>query len=342
MATRQVHDSSEGVAAPTRGRLIAAFAALYVIWGSTYLAIAVAVRTLPPFLMGSARFLVAGSALFLWARARGAAAPTLRHWLSAATVGGLLLVGGNGAVMWAEQKGVPSGLVSLVVAALPAWMVILEAVRPGGARPTRRVIAGIVVGFAGLGLLVGPASLAGAAHIEVLPAVVLLLGSLSWALGSLYSKNAPLPSSQVLAIGMEMLAGGALLLALGLGLGEHERLSPSDLTGEAIGAVLYLAVFGSIVAYTAFIWLMKVADSARVSTYAYINPIVAVLLGWALLGEPVTGRMLLAAGIIVAAVVVITTGGAKRGGSSPAASREREASRPHGRRRLGGAREVDA
>ncbi len=291
----------------TRGRVIAAFAAVYVIWGSTYLAIRFAIETLPPFLMAAVRFLVAGTLLYIWRRARGAPPPTPRQWRAAAIVGTLLLLGGNGAVVWAEQF-VPSGIAALIVAVVPLWMVLLDWLGPRGARPPGLVLVGLAVGFAGVAVLIGPAALLRGASTRVNPigAAALVLGSLAWATGSLYSRSAPLPPAPLLATGMQMLCGGVALLIAGVVTGEAAAVHASVISTRSALALLYLIVFGAIVGYSAYIWLLRNVPAAQVSTYAYVNPVVAVLLGWALAGETLTARTLLAAAIIVASVAVIT------------------------------------
>lgn len=296
---------------PSTAKVVAAFAAVYLIWGSTYLAILYAIQTLPPFLMAGVRFIVAGAVLFAWAWLRGARGATLVHWKSAAVVGGLLLLGGNGGVVWAEQR-VASGLAALLVATVPLWMVLLEWLRRGGVRPDGRTITGVALGLAGLALLVGPNAFLGGGRVDLLGAGVLVLASLSWAVGSLYARRAPLPGSPLLATAMEMLAGGALLVVLGLATGEAGVVDPAAVSLRSWLALLYLIVFGSLVGFTAYIWLLGVSTPARVSTYAYVNPVVAVLLGWALASEPLTPRMVVAAAIIVCAVAAITTGQATR------------------------------
>lgn len=297
--------SEDAPGGPALPKLLAAFAAVYLVWGSTYLAIRFALETLPPFLMAAARFLVAGGVLYAVVRARGEPRPSLVHWRSAVIVGGLLLFLGNGGVVWAEQT-VPSGVVALLVATLPLWMVLLEWARPGGERPTGRVVAGLVVGFAGLVLLVGPADLMGGGRVDPVGAGVVLFAALAWAAGSIYSRGAPLPASPFLATGMEMLAGGALLLALGVARGELGVLDLSAVSAKSALALAYLVVFGSLVGFTAYVWLLRVSTPSRVSTYAYVNPVVAVLLGWGLAGEPLSARVLGAAAVIIAAVVLIT------------------------------------
>jgi drug/metabolite transporter (DMT)-like permease len=287
------------------GKLIAAFGAVYVIWGSTYLAIRFAIETLPPFLMAAVRFITAGVVLYAWARLRGTARPTREQWISSIIVGLLLLLGGNGGVVWAEQH-VPSGVAALLVAVVPAWMVLLDWLRPGGTRPGNQVVAGLALGFAGVALLAGPGSLMGGQPIHPAGAGVLVLASLSWAIGSIYSRHAKRPSTATIATAMQMTAGGVGLLLAGLLAGEAASFEPTAVSARSILAVLYLIVFGSFIGFTAYAWLLRATTPARVSTYAYVNPVVAVLLGWALAGEALTGRMLVAAAVIVTGVALIT------------------------------------
>ncbi len=304
----------------SRGGVIAALATLYLVWGSTYLAIRFAIETLPPFLMAGARFLSAGVLLYAWARWRGAPRPAAREWGGATLIGGLLLLGGNGGVVWAEQR-VPSGLAALLVATVPLWMVLLESLMRDGRRPAPQVWLGIGLGLAGVLLLVGPGEIAGGRAIDPWGAGVLILASLSWAYGSLVSRRMALPSSPLLATAMEMLGGGVLLAAAGTAAGEWGQLDPGAVTLRSATSLAYLSLFGSIVAFSAYIWLLRVASPALVSTYAFVNPVVAVLLGWAFAGEPLNARTLAAAGIIVAGVVVITTSGRRRGRPERAAAR---------------------
>jgi drug/metabolite transporter (DMT)-like permease len=287
------------------GMLVAAFAAVYIIWGSTYLAIRFAIETLPPLLMAGVRFLIAGGALYLWVRWRGTGRPEPRHWLGATVVGGLLLLGGNGGVVWAEQT-VPSGLAALMVATVPLWMVLIDWWRPGGTQPARIVLLGVMIGLVGMVLLVDlEETRSGAVH--GVGALVLILASLSWATGSLYSRRANLPRSPFLATAMEMVMGGVLLTAAGLARGELGSFDPARVSGRSVAAVVYLIIFGSIIAFTAYVWLLRVVPPAKAGTYAYVNPVVAVALGWALAGEAVTWRTVIAAAIIILAVVLITS-----------------------------------
>ncbi|MDP2654398.1 MAG: drug/metabolite exporter YedA [Candidatus Omnitrophota bacterium] len=299
----------------TRLRIAAAFAAVYLIWGSTYLAIRFAIETLPPFSMAGLRFLIAGIALYVFARyVRRHPAPEPRHWKPALIIGFLLLLGGNGGVVWAEQY-VPSGLASLFIATVPLWMVLLEWLWHRQARPGTGVFAGIALGFWGVWLLMAPGfSQNPHQPIHLGGTLALLTASLSWAVGSVYSRKAVLPDSPLVATGMEMTAGGACLLLLGLLQGEAAGWDPAAFSIKSVLAFLYLVVFGSLIGFTAYIWLLRAVGPARTSTYAFVNPVVAVLLGWGLGGEALTGRTILAALTIVAAVGVITFHQREEGG----------------------------
>ena len=285
-------------------RLFAAFAAVYLIWGSTYLAIRWAIATIPPFLMAGGRYVTAGAILYLWSRLAGGPKPTRRHWRDAAIVGGLLLMGGNGGVVWSEQT-VPSGLAALLVALEPMWVVLIDWLRPRGTRPKNAEIVGLVLGFCGVLLLIGPVNVGGP-RVNLAGALVLIVATLSWASGSVYSRHADVPASPPLSTGMNMLAGGAILLAAGTTTGEWAAFHPTAITLRSVLALLFLIVFGAIVGFTAYLWLLRNANLATVSTYAYVNPVVAVFLGWGLAGEPFTPRIAAAAAVIVGSVVIIT------------------------------------
>jgi drug/metabolite transporter (DMT)-like permease len=290
----------------SRAQIIAAFASIYIIWGSTYLAIRYAIGTIPPFIMGGARFLVSGALLCLWARYRGAPKPTRLHWRNAIIAGGFLLLGGNGAVVWAEQF-VPSGLTALLVSILPFWLVIIEWVRPPRRRPSGAVLVGLVLGFIGIVVLVGPGNVGGHGDVRPLGALVLILGSLSWAIGSFWSRDANLPDSGLLTTGMEMLGGGALLLIVGVVSGELSHFDVHRVSHASTVGLLYLITFGSLLGFTSYIWLLDKVSPAHLGTYAYVNPIVAVLLGWAIAGETLSIRTGVAAAIVICAVALITT-----------------------------------
>ena len=288
-----------------RWLILTAFGLVYVLWGSTYLAIRIAIETMPPFLMAGVRFLVAGAIVYAFARWRGAPRPTRAHWRSAVVIGGLLLVLSNGAVTWAEQT-VPSGITSLLVCTVPLWMVMLDWLFFGGDRPTPGVALGVVTGLAGVVVLVGPDQIAHGGGVDPAGAAALLAAPVFWAVGSLWSRHAHLPDSPLLAIAMEMLAGGALLLQLGLVAGESAQLHPAAVSSRSAAALLYLVVFGALVGFTAYLWLLRVTTAAKVSTHSFVNPVIAVFLGWAIAGEPVTPRTIAASAIIIAAVALIT------------------------------------
>jgi drug/metabolite transporter (DMT)-like permease len=294
---------------PLRVRIIIGFAIIYVVWGSTYVAIRFAVQTLPPFFMSGVRFLVAGLVLIAWAYWRGASHPTRAQWRAATLVGALLILGGTATVGWAEQW-VPSGIASLLAATAPLWIVVMEWMGPGGMRPGIAVIAGIVLGLCGVAVLIGPGlfSGTGSGHAWEAGALALVLGSAFWGAGSIYSSRVRHPTSAPLAMGMQMVTGGALSLAAGVLLGEARSLDVHAVSAASALALGYLVVFGSLIGFTAYLWLLQVVRPSRVATHAYVNPIVAVLLGWALADEPLSARTLLAAAVIIGSVVLITTG----------------------------------
>ena len=284
-----------------RWKIVLAFLAVYLCWGMTYLAMRIAVQDIPPHLMSGARFLVAGLVLYLWIRRRDPR-PTVIQWRAAAMVGAFLLLGGNSTVAWAEQQ-VPSGLAAVLIAVAPIWMVGFEWAR-GGPRPGKRVTAGLILGLAGVALLVSPKG-DSTTQVNPIGAVMLVLASASWAWGSVVSKSAPLPKSPFLATSMEMIAGGVLLLLTALAAGQFAHFRPTQVSADAVLAWLFLVVFGSLVGFTAYIWLLGVTSIAKAGTYAYVNPIVAVFLGWAVLDEPVTGRTLIAALVILVGVALV-------------------------------------
>ncbi len=293
-------------AAPTRTALLLAFAAIYLIWGSTYLGIRIAVETMPPFLMAAARFLIAGALLFGFLKLRGAAWPSARQWRINATIGVFLLLGGNGAVVWAEQY-VPSGITALIIGASPLFFVLTEWAWPGGTRPTAVILGAMLLGFAGVTWLAAPweNGPGGGLHLGGLGAI--LIGSISWAIGSIYSRHAKHGADPFLASSLQMLGGGGALVLVALVHGDFGRLDLAAITPRAWGAFAYLIALGSLVGFSTFAWLMKHSTPARVSTYAYVNPIVAVFLGWLILSEPIDSRTIIASIIIVAAVAIITT-----------------------------------
>lgn len=289
-----------------------ALALVYVVWGSTYLAIRIAVQTFPPFFMAGARFLVSGILLYGWMRLRGTPRPSGTHWKSAAIIGFFLLAAANGGVSWAEQR-VPSGMTALLVATVPLWMVLLEWAWKKGDRPGPGIWTGLCLGFAGITVLVFSRPGSGAFRVDPLWALLLVATSLSWSFGSLYARSARLPSSVFLATSMEMIAGGLLLLGGGFLSGEGREFHFSSLSAPSFGAWLYLSLVGSLVGFTSYIWVLQKATPDLASTYAFVNPVIAVFLGWLVAGEPLTPPLFLAAGLIVSAVVLITRVSKKSG-----------------------------
>ena len=303
---------------------------VYVVWGSTYLAIAYMVDTMPPFLSAGVRYLAAGLIMlgFLWlhGRARRSASErehlTPAHWRSAAIIGTLLLLGGNGFVVLAEQPGLlPSGLAAVLVATVPIWLNLFDALLHRR-RPSGLVLGGVAAGFVGVVILLLPAD--GVAEISPLGVGMVVFATLSWAIGSLYQRRAPLPRSPWLGTGMEMAAGGVALVLAGTLTGEPGRTAIDSFSTESIVALVYLIVFGSLIAFSAYIWLLNNAAVSTVGTYAYVNPVVAVALGAWLRSEPITLRTLLAAAIIIGAVVAMVSG-RPRGEPAPASGEATEA-----------------
>jgi drug/metabolite transporter (DMT)-like permease len=294
-----------------------ALLALYIVWGSTYLAIRFAVETIPPFFMAGTRFLVSGAILFIWRRAAGDAMPTRRQWRSTAIVGIFLLLGGNGLVSFAEQY-VPSGIAALIIGSMPMWLVMIEAMRPNGAKPGWLAILGLVIGFGGIFLLVGPAELTGAGHtLNPLGVGTLLVAAFLWSLGSIYSRNADMPDSSLMATGAEMLTGSlAIFLVSGL-TGEWKGFSFSEVTRSSWLGLLYLITIGSLIGFVSYIWLLKHAPVSLVATYAYVNPLVAVFLGAWLAGETLNARILVAGIVIIGSVVLINQTKSKPKGLKP-------------------------
>lgn len=288
-------------------RIWIALLALYIVWGSTYLAIRFAVETIPPFFHASLRFLISGVILYLWRRAAGDPAPTLSNWKSTAIVGAALLLGGNGLVALAE-KSVPSGIAALMIATSPFWLTLFESLRAGGAKPSWQAILGLIVGFGGVFLLIGPAEITGAEEsFDTFGTILLLLAPLFWSMGSIYAKNADMPASTLLSTGMQMLTGAVSLFIVSLVRGELSGFSFALVSMRSWLGLLYLITFGSLIGFVSYGWLLHNAPISLVSTYAYVNPVVAVLLGNLLADEPLNGRILVAAAIIIGSVVLINS-----------------------------------
>ena len=279
---------------------------VYIVWGSTYLAIRFAIETIPPFLMASARFTIAGLVLFIWRRLAGDPNPSRREWISAGIVGLLLLLVGNGGVTWAEQT-VNSGIVALLIGTVPLWVVLVDALRPGGRWPGWQGLFGVLLGVLGIFILVNPWNSGTGFKLDLLGTAVVLLAAASWAAGSVYSRSAPLPESPLMGTSLEMLVGGGALLILGSITGEWQQVSWAGISTKSILGLLYLIVFGSLIGYATYTWLLRVAPTSLVSTYAYVNPLIAILLGSLLAQEPVTSQVVLAAVVIISAVFLINS-----------------------------------
>ncbi len=290
---------------PPRWRIGVALTSLYLVWGSTYFAIGQAVHTLPPFLMSSARFVAAGTLLYAWRRRAGAPRPKPEHWRSAAIISLFLILGGNGFVAWAEQR-VPSGLAALIISITPVMIVLIDWWRPRGPVPAPPVVAGLVVGLAGMVILVGPARLEAAKNADGFSTFVCVLAPVLWASGSIYSRQARQTPDLLLGAGMQMLIGSAWLLGASMLTGELVHISIAAVTSTSVIAWAYLTVVGSIVGYCSYLYLLRHTTPAIATTYAYVNPIIAVLLGWLAGGEVVTGRILFAATMLIGGVVLIT------------------------------------
>jgi drug/metabolite transporter (DMT)-like permease len=291
---------------PFQLRIILAFAAIYIIWGSTYLAIRFAVETIPPFIMAGMRFVIAGAVMYAWARLSGVKGPLLVEWRSAAIIGIALLLFSNGGVTWSEQR-VASGIAALIVATVPLWIVLMQWLLHNGSPPSRRMAAGLMIGFCGVLWLIGPDQLLGHRTIDLTGVAVLLIACFSWSNGSLYARKAKLPSSQILATAMEMISGGVALLLAGLITGEFYRFDPLAVSMKSFLSLAYLVVFGSIIGFTAYVWLLRHAAPTRVATYAYVNPVIAIALGAIFAGEQINSQILVSAATIIFAIVLIIT-----------------------------------
>jgi drug/metabolite transporter (DMT)-like permease len=297
------------VSRASTSRIVAAFAVVYVVWGSTYLAIRYAVETLPPFLMAGSRFVLAGGALYAWARFRGAPAPGGRAWRAAVLVGGLFVPLGNGLVVWAEQR-VPSALAALVAAGIPLWVALFERIAPGGAPLTRLKVAGLLIGFSGVVVLVGPEGLTPTGGARL---VAVGIASIASALGMVTLRRAALPADSVSSSAMTMLTGGAFALAIGAAGGEFRAFSLERVSVASAAAYGYLVAFGSILAFTCFAWLARTVSPSRASTHAYVNPLVALALGAWLAGEQLPARALASTPLILLGLALVLSDGSSSG-----------------------------
>jgi len=291
---------------PSKISLILAFAAVYIVWGSTYLAIKYAIQTIPPLLMSGIRYGSAGLILYTFARLTGKEKPTLIHWKNTSIIGALLLLIGNGGVATAE-KLIPSGMAALIVCSVPMWFALFAWLFFKRGKPGAKVIVGIILGFIGIIVLVGPDSLLNTGTgISPVGILIVSLGSIGWSFGSLFASKAKLPVNHILTTGMQMLSGGLLLILAGTVKGEWADFHPAAFSANSIIAFIYLVVFGSMVAFSAYSWLMRVAAPSLVSTYAYVNPVIAVFLGWLFFSEPVDKYTIIGSAIIIAALALIT------------------------------------
>ena len=295
--------------APRRPPIWVGLLILYVVWGSTYLGIAIAIDTIPPFVMAAIRFLIAGGVLIGWSVAREGRSlvlPSKREWRDSAIVGALLLGGGMGMVSFGEQT-VPSGITALLIAMMPVWVAVLGRIFLGERLP-RLAVVGIVAGFIGVAILIGPSAFGGSGGLGGLGLAAIIVSPISWASGSLFaSHRAQLPRLPLLATGLQMLSGGVVLSVMSAASGELGSFHIDAISPASLGALAYLTIVGSLVAFTAYGWLLRVAPLPLVATYAYVNPVVAVALGALVRGEPVDARTLLAGAVIVAAVALIVT-----------------------------------
>jgi drug/metabolite transporter (DMT)-like permease len=287
-------------------KLLAAFAAVYIIWGSTYLGIKFAIETIPPFLMAALRFLISGSILFAIFYPKSDEKLSSETIRSASIVGILLLLGGNGAVVWAEQY-IPSGLTALLVSTVPVWVVVINFLFTDEKKSSLKNTLGVLLGFTGLFFLISPENIIRGGDVDLTAALILMGGTLSWSLGSVYTKHAVLPKSSLVSTSVQMLAGGTGLLLSSILFGEWNNFRISEVSLLSSLSFLYLLIFGSLVAFSAYIWLLKKTGPSKATTYAYVNPVVAVLLGWLLAGEEITLKVVISAFIIITAVVIILT-----------------------------------
>jgi drug/metabolite transporter (DMT)-like permease len=288
-----------------------AFATIYLVWGSTFLAIRVGVREVPPFLLAAIRFLIAGFVLYIWMLAQGERSPTGRQWLSAFSLAVLIFVCDYGLLFWAEQR-VPSGIAAVMLATIPVFMALSEILFLGTQRITLRLSLALLIGIGGVGVLVSRSLNLGGAPVDTKGAVALIFASMSWSVASILTRKLPLPGSKVMSSGVQMLAGGVLLSLTAAALGEFRGFRPSAVSLAAWMSLLYLIVAGSIIAYTAYVWLIHHESPTKVGTYAYVNPVIAVLIGYFLGGEPLGPRTILGSACVLVSVVLITTTPAER------------------------------
>jgi drug/metabolite transporter (DMT)-like permease len=290
-----------------KSKIWLALLALYIVWGSTYLGIKVAIETIPPFFHASIRFLISGIILVIWQRSADQSMPTRKQWVSTAIIGTLLLLGGNGLVAWAEQT-IPSGIAALIIASVPMFLVVFEAIRPNGVKPNWQGVLGLLIGFVGIFILVGPSELSGSTtKLNPFGVAALLMACLFWASGSIYSKTADLPKSSLMNTGAQMLMGSISLLIISLISGELRGWDVTAISARSLYGLAYLIFVGSLVGFVSYGWLLQNAPISLVATYAYVNPIVAVLLGVWFANETLEPRIWIATAIIIGSVIFINS-----------------------------------
>jgi len=292
---------------PARWKMVLAFATIYLVWGSTFLAIRVGVREVPPFLYAAIRFTIAGIAIFLWVIARGEKSPTARQWRAAALLGAVIFVLDYGLLFWTERR-IPSGIAAVMLATIPAWIALAEIVFLRTLRMTASLGVALAVGVAGVAVLMSRSLHIGGAAVDRRGAVALIIASVSWSVASVVTRKMPLPESKVMSSGAQMLAGGLLLFVTSFALGEFRGFEFASVSREAWWALAYLIVAGSIIAFTAYTWLIHHESPTKVGTYAYVNPVVAVLIGYFFGGEPLDARTMIGSACVLVSVVVTTLG----------------------------------
>ncbi len=301
-----------------KSKIWLALIALYIVWGSTYLGIKVAIETIPPFFHAGIRFLISGLILVIWQRSAGQSMPTRKQWISTAIIGTFLLLGGNGLVAWAEQF-IPSGIAALIIATVPMFLVIGEALRPNGVKPNWQGVVGLLIGFVGIFILVGPSDISGSTtKLNPFGVIALLSACLFWTIGSMYSKSADLPKSSLMNTGAQMLMGSISLFIVSLVSGELNGWDATAVSARSVYGLSYLIFVGSLIGFVSYGWLLQNAPISLVSTYAYVNPIVAVLLGTWFANEILEPRIWVATAIIIGAVIFINS-------TRPKINAEREA-----------------
>jgi drug/metabolite transporter (DMT)-like permease len=305
------NSSAHSAPAAPKWKTLAAFAIIYFVWGSTFLAIRVGVREVPPLILAAMRFFAAGLFLYIWMRARGERSPTLRQWRSAMLLGIVIFLFDYGLLFWSEMR-VPSGIAAVMLATIPAMMALCEIIFLRTQRLTAQLVVGLIVGLGGVGVLMLPSLKLGGAPVDKLGAVALIFASMSWSIASVLTRKMPLPESKVMSSGAQMLCGGVALAVAAVAFGEFHGFQFATVSRETWFALAYLTVAGSIVGFTAYVWLLHHESPTKVATYAYVNPIVAVFVGYFFGGEALSARTIVGTVCVLVSVLVITTLGAKK------------------------------